>query len=84
MSDPNNATVQMIKYGGEDALQHLYQSDIWQSIHEKKEIAERMCYTQQQSDLENTFLNLLNEQEYKEFMTNRLLYEDKNEAKKYF
>ena len=75
LNDPNNQFMHQIKYGGDEALQELYRKDVQHSIAEKK----RFVSQSNEKDKENTFLNLLTEQEYAEFTRNRAV----GEANKY-
>jgi hypothetical protein len=64
MNDPNNSLMNEIKFGGDQALQQVYQFEIRQSIAAKKLEAVG------KPDEANVFLNSLNQQEYFEFMSN--------------
>lgn len=57
MTDPNNAFMHQIKYGGDEFMQEMYRRDIWKSIQEKKIDADKS----DSDDKENFFLNSLNQ-----------------------
>lgn len=68
LQDPNNPVMHVMKYGGDEALQEIYRKDIWESIRQKH----RLLHAQSNiEDVENVFLNGLNEQEYAEFVRSK-------------
>ena len=68
LSDPSNPMMQVMRYGGDKEMQEIYKRDIWESIREKH----RLLHSQSNvADIENTFLNSLNEQEYAEFVRSK-------------
>ena len=61
--------MQVMRYGDDDDLQEMYKRDIWDSIREKHSMVHMNIG--QGGDAENTFLNMLNEQEYAEFVKSK-------------
>ena len=69
ISDPSNPVMNAIKFGGDKELQEMYKSDIWEKIRDKHRFFHEN--RGQIDDVENQFLNSLNEQEYAEFVRNK-------------
>ena len=59
----------LVRHGGDTELQELYRRDIWDAIREKH----RLLHEEHGDipDIENVFLNNLNEQEYAEFVKSK-------------
>ena len=68
MTDPNNPTMHVMRYGGDKEMQEIYRQEIWDSIREKHNLFHSQGNI---ADVENVFLNSLNEQEYAEFVRSK-------------
>ena len=61
MTDPNNAFMNQIKFGDDEAIKNMYEERLWHTIKLKKHVAEQITVGKSEAETENTFLNSLTE-----------------------